>query len=357
MRCEFRQALRFDTEKHIVVHPQFGGRACPWPTCPGLIALCDAQPGRAQRCKRRAPRQHGHVPSRPVEGVANPSPNSACANDCYGGNHKGTISGRSNRWPLYKKRGGSIHAARSDMKLRYNLYLTVLQGNELTKESADGAVSQPWMALFDLDGTLTWRDTLLPFLLGFLGRRPHRALGLWRLPVAMVRYWQDRDRGALKSQVIRMIMGGERRAVIDAWAEAFVDNLKPKRRFRPLALAVVEAHRAAGDRLVLLSASPDLYVPLIGRLLGFERTVCTEVEWRGDRLDGHLKTANRRGEEKLRCMTWLREQYPALPIIAYGNSASDLDHMRHADRALLVNGDDAARRLAAKWDIAVSYWS
>jgi phosphatidylglycerophosphatase C len=226
----------------------------------------------------------------------------------------------------------------------------------LTQESADSPASQPWMALFDLDGTLTWRDTLLPFLLGFLRRRPHRALGLWRLPSALGSYWQDRDRGALKSRVIRMIMGGERRAVIDAWAEAFVHDLKPKQRFRPLALAVVEAHRAAGDRLVLMSASPDLYVPLIGRLLGFERTVCTEVEWRGDRLDGHLKTANRRGEEKLRCMTWLREQYPALPIIAYGNSATDLDYMRHADRALLVNGDDAARRLAAKWDIAVSYW-
>jgi len=226
----------------------------------------------------------------------------------------------------------------------------------LTKKSAGGPASQPWMALFDLDGTLTWRDTLLPFLWGFLRRRPHRALGLWRLPLALGSYWQDRDRGALKSRAIRMIMGGERRAVIDAWAEAFVDGLKLKQRFRPLALAVVEAHRAAGDRLILMSASPDLYVPLIGRLLGFERTICTEVEWRGDRLDGHLKTANRRGEEKLRCMTWLREQYPALPIIAYGNSASDLDHMRHADRALLVNGDDAARRLAAKWDIAVSYW-
>jgi phosphatidylglycerophosphatase C len=227
----------------------------------------------------------------------------------------------------------------------------------VTQESASSPASQPWMALFDLDGTLTWRDTLLPFLLGFLRRRPHRALGLWRMPFALGRYWQDRDRGALKSRAIRMIMGGERRAVIDAWAEAFVHNLKSKQRFRPLALAVVEAHRAAGDRLVLMSASPDLYVPLIGRLLGFERTVCTEVEWRGDRLDGHLKTANRRGEEKLRCMTWLREQYPALPIIAYGNSAADLDHMRHADRALLVNGNDAARRLAAKWDIAVSYWS
>jgi len=154
-----------------------------------------------------------------------------------------------------------------------------------------------------------------------------------------------------------MIMGGETRSVIDAWAEAFVSSLKPQQRFRPLGLAVVEAHRAAGDHLVLLSASPDLYVPLIGRLLGFERTMCTEVQWQGDRLDGHLKTANRRGEEKQRCVTWLREQYLGLPIIAYGNSASDLDHMRDADRALLVNGDDAARRLAAKWNIAVSNWN
>ncbi len=48
---------------------------------------------------------------------------------------------------------------------------------------------------------------------------------------------------------------------------------------------------------------------------------------------------------------------PALPVIAYGNSASDLDHLRHADRALLVNGNSAARRLAAKWNIAVSYWN
>ncbi len=213
------------------------------------------------------------------------------------------------------------------------------------------------MALFDLDGTLTWQDTLLPFLLGFLMRRPHRALGLWRLPFTLGRYWQDRDHGMLKSRVIRMIMGGERRSVIDAWAETFVGSLAPTQRFRPVALAVVEAHRAAGDRLVLMSASPDLYVPLIGELLGFERTVCTELTWQGERLDGHLKTPNRRGEEKLRCMALLREQYRGLPIIAYGNSASDLDHMREAERALLVNGNDAARRLAAKWNIAVSYWN
>jgi phosphatidylglycerophosphatase C len=227
----------------------------------------------------------------------------------------------------------------------------------LPSNPADGGAARPWIALFDLDGTLTWRDTLLPFLLGYARRRPHRALRLWQLPLALARYWQDRDRGALKSSVIRMLMRNEKRSVVNAWAQNFVAELKRKQRFRPVALAVVEAHRAAGDHLVLLSASPDLYVPQVGQMLGFERTLCTEIEWQGERLDGRLKTPNRRGEEKLHCLAWLREQYPDSPVIAYGNSASDLDHMRQADRALLVNADSAARRLAAKWNIAVSYWN
>jgi phosphatidylglycerophosphatase C len=213
------------------------------------------------------------------------------------------------------------------------------------------------VAVFDLDGTLTWRDTLLPFLLSFLRRHPRRVMGLWRMPLALLSFVaQGRDRGALKSRVIRMVMGGAARTDIDACADAFVDTLRPRHRLRPAALAALEAHRTAGDHLVLLSASPDLYVPRIGRRLGFERTLCTELEWRADRLEGALRTANRRGAEKLRCLTWLRTQYPDLPIVAYGNSASDLDHMRQADRALLVNGNAAARAQAKQWGIPTSEW-
>ena len=39
----------------------------------------------------------------------------------------------------------------------------------------------PAVALFDLDGTLTWRDTLLPFLAGYACRHPTRLLRLWPL--------------------------------------------------------------------------------------------------------------------------------------------------------------------------------
>ncbi|MHB8474682.1 MAG: HAD family hydrolase [Steroidobacteraceae bacterium] len=215
-----------------------------------------------------------------------------------------------------------------------------------------------WLAVFDLDGTLTWRDTLVLFLLSFLRRHPWRVFGLWRLPIALLCFAaRGRDRGALKSRVIRMLMGGAARAEVDACADAFVGALRPARRLRPAALAALEAHRAAGDHLVLLSASPDLYVPRIGRYLGFERTLCTELAWRAERLDGGLKSANRRGAEKLRCLTWLRTQYPGLPIVAYGNSAADLDHLRQADRALLVNGNAAARALAKRWGIPTADWS
>jgi phosphatidylglycerophosphatase C len=106
-----------------------------------------------------------------------------------------------------------------------------------------------------------------------------------------------------------------------------------------------------------MSASPDLYVPDIGRSLGFERTICTEIKWHGDQLDGRLASKNCHGEEKLRWLQWLRRQYRGARIIAYGNSTSDLEHMREADRALLVNGNMEARRVARQWDIEVSSWT
>jgi phosphatidylglycerophosphatase C len=214
------------------------------------------------------------------------------------------------------------------------------------------------VAVFDLDGTLTWHDTLLPFLIGYVLKHPARLLRMWRVPLAFADFFAvNRDRGKLKSRVIRVVMGGATHASIDFWAETFVNGLHRRRMFRPAALAALESHRAAGDHLVLLSASPDLYVPRIGRLLGFERTLCTELVWAGQRLDGRLKTLNRRGEEKSRCLAWLREQYHDLPFVAYGNSGSDLPHLRQADRAILVNGSATARRAAAQAGVPVADWT
>jgi phosphatidylglycerophosphatase C len=213
------------------------------------------------------------------------------------------------------------------------------------------------VALFDLDGTLTHRDTLLPFLAGYLARHSSRLPRQWRLLPAVLGYaLGGRDRGLLKSRAIRAVMAGDTRTLVEVWAEQFVADLKPRGAFRVAGLAALEAHRSAGDRLVLLSASPDLYVPLIGRLLGFERTLCTEVRWDGERLDGALRTPNRHGAEKVSCLEQLRVDYPHAPVTAYGNSLSDIPHLALAERALLVNGNAAARRGAARAGIPTGEW-
>ena len=215
---------------------------------------------------------------------------------------------------------------------------------------------RPWVALFDLDGTITYKDTLLPFLFGFMWKHPMRLLRLWRAPPALWSYFLERDRGALKSRMIIMAMGGLKRVELSAFADEYVASLKGRGNLRPIALKVIATHREAGDKLVLLSASPDIYVEKIGALLGFEQTFCTELVWDGERLDGRLRTPNRRGPEKTRCLNQIKKLYEDLPVIAYGNATSDLDHMKKADSALLVNGDDAARKAARELDIPTGEW-
>jgi phosphatidylglycerophosphatase C len=213
----------------------------------------------------------------------------------------------------------------------------------------------PRVAVFDLDGTITYRDTLVPFLLHVLRRRPLRVLRLWPLPWALARYAVRQDRGVLKQSLIRYVLGGLGRAEIAAHVERFLDALWPSG-LRPGALEAIERHRVAGDRLVLLSASPDLYVPRIGTRLGFADVVCTGVQWDEERLHGDLTTANRHGPEKRRCVEELRARHPAARFVAYANAASDLAHLEIVDAPCLVNANAAARRQAAALGIRCDEW-
>jgi phosphatidylglycerophosphatase C len=163
------------------------------------------------------------------------------------------------------------------------------------------------------------------------------------------------DHGAVKSAAIRAALGGCAHAEIESWTGEFVPQLLT-RGMRADARAALEAHRGAGDRLVLLSASPDLYVPAIGRALGFTQTVCTGVAWDGERLVGHLTTPNQRGPQKARALAALRREHPGLAVVAYGNAASDLEHLALAERATLVNGSARARRAAARLNIDCVTW-
>jgi phosphatidylglycerophosphatase C len=193
------------------------------------------------------------------------------------------------------------------------------------------------LAVFDLDGTITRRDSFGPFLWGYLWRRPWR---LARAPLAFpaaARFLLDRDRGALKGTIIHALLGGAKRASIARWAERYVAELLAVGLYAE-ALAAIAMHRNRGDRLLLMSASTDLYIPLIGRALGFDEIICTEVRWRSDdRLDGRLSSANCRGEEKRRCLAAVIARDAPGRLYAYGDSRADLLHMQLVQEAYLIN--------------------
>jgi HAD superfamily phosphoserine phosphatase-like hydrolase len=212
------------------------------------------------------------------------------------------------------------------------------------------------VAVFDLDGTVTWHDTLVPYLLHALAEHPRRVARLWTLPATLAGFVVDRDRGRLKSRLIRAALGGLGRDEVARLTRGFLDA-RQAGLVRPAALAAIARHRAAGDWLVLLSASTDFYVCELGARLGFDEVICTEVRWQGDRLDGALLTANRRGAEKTRCLEALRARHPGARITAYANAASDLEHLARADAALLVNGAAGTCRKARRLGLECGRWN
>ncbi len=212
------------------------------------------------------------------------------------------------------------------------------------------------IAIFDLDGTITRHDTLFPLVLRWLARRPWQLARLLLVVPAALRFLFDRDRAALKQSLLRATMRGTPRAALAEFARGFVRDTIATGSFHD-ALSTVRRHRDAGHHLVLMSASVDFYVPEFARQLEFDQVISTEVRWKDDRLDGTLTSPNRRGEEKAQCLRALLAVRPDADTYAYGNSASDLPHLKLVRHGMLVNGSLAARREAAELGVSCVDWT
>lgn len=212
------------------------------------------------------------------------------------------------------------------------------------------ATPPPGIALFDLDGTLLawdcqllfrhfvvrrqpWRALLLPAFLALAPLAP--VLGTTRMKRAFLSYlWQIRP------------------DQLATYARDFARALMPA--IYPELRAEVERHRAAGNLLVLSSASPEFYVAEIGRLLGFDLSLGTRVtpgSW-------FPALVNHKGAAKVER---LREVLPNSYFAAgglrachgYTDSRADLPMLALCQSATLVNPDPAltAHARDAGWNI------
>jgi HAD superfamily hydrolase (TIGR01490 family) len=213
------------------------------------------------------------------------------------------------------------------------------------------------LALFDLDGTISRGDTYLAYLLGFLARRPLSWPRAMPLPTAVAAHYVGwRDNTWLKTTFLKAIMGGRDRATVEAWTVAFLAGLR-RRGLRRRALDAIDRHKAAGDRLVLATASPDLYVVPLGSMLGFDEVICTRTLWGPDgRLTGALDGGNCYGANKLdRVRASLDSQRPGA-VTFYSDHHSDLPLLQAVDSPVVVNPSRAMSRTVAALGMRIEHW-
>lgn len=223
---------------------------------------------------------------------------------------------------------------------------------------ADAGV--PPVAIFDLDGTITRSDTFLAFLVGCLARSPGRWHAAPALAWAVGLYAAGRrDNGWLKAFFLGRIVGGRSPAELDGWVRAFVARVLA-REVLPAARDEIARLRAGGARLVMASASPDLYVERLARELGFDHLVCTRVARLPDgRWAGHLDGGNCYGVEKRRRIEQYLASIGAQPAQAafYSDHHSDLPLFEAVGRRYAVNPTPKMAELARRLGFDTLHWS
>jgi phosphatidylglycerophosphatase C len=197
------------------------------------------------------------------------------------------------------------------------------------------------VAAFDVDGTLSYRDTMVPFLMRVRGRAPVARALLTASPI-LVRTaagLESRTR-AKEALFIRTLRGwwlDELRPIAEEHARDVVD-----RQLRPDRLQRLRWHQQQGHEVVLVSAALDIYMSAVGRLLGCTATIATrlEVDRRG-RVTGRLFGDNVRGPAKQRLLReWLGEDAEQVKLWAYGDSDGDTELLAMADVATLLRSRD-----------------
>jgi phosphatidylglycerophosphatase C len=192
------------------------------------------------------------------------------------------------------------------------------------------------VAAFDFDGTLTAADTFMAFLRFARGPRA-AASALARAAVSgTLNPGGLERRDAIKANVIAGLLTG---APLDELADAGRRyGAVAAAQVTPEMLELVDQHRSAGHRIVIVSASLELYLKPAAELLDIGAVLATRLEVGTDgNLTGRFEGANCRGPEKLRRLSeWIATfdgPDGSPPVWAYGNSSGDAEMMRSADVA------------------------
>lgn len=208
---------------------------------------------------------------------------------------------------------------------------------------ADRAEVPAWAA-FDFDGTMTRRDTLVPYLMrlrGWVGLGAVLAAeSPWLLAYSLGLMPNDQA----KEHLLRRALGGVSRRRLEEQGRLFA-QLDIANLLRMTMMERLYRHIKAGHRCVLVTASLTLYTRPWAEAVGFADVIGSELEFDDAGLaTGRLAGGNCYGPQKaLR----LREHKAGRALhYAYGDSRGDHEMLAMAKQSWLLNaGNDFGGKL------------
>lgn len=184
------------------------------------------------------------------------------------------------------------------------------------------------LALFDFDGTLYRGDSFTGFIFHARSKRHIFKHGLKILPWIQAYYLNLYPANAMRPKLFAAIFSQTPQNELQTIAADYAQRLIS--RLNPALYQQLLQHQAQGDDVVLVSASIDLYLTEVCKLLGID-LICTETECINQVLTGRYTTPDC---SELQKSVRIRARYQLEDyqhIYAYGNSNEDLEMLKLAD--------------------------
>jgi phosphatidylglycerophosphatase C len=200
------------------------------------------------------------------------------------------------------------------------------------------------VAYFDFDGTLTTKDTLVPFLIHCVGW-PRFLLNLPRiLPWAILYLSRIINNEVTKQKTLTILLKGRTFYDIDKSAKSFA-YAKLSKYIQPEIFAKLEYHKEHRHQVILVSANLAIYLRYWATMHKLDEVIGTEIEFINNIATGNLATSNCYGEHKvIRINEYLGESHLSFNYsYAYGNSKGDYELLDYVNEGYWVEDGEFRR--------------
>ncbi len=192
----------------------------------------------------------------------------------------------------------------------------------MTQEMLEaGPAAAPVLSVFDFDGTLTKRDSFVPFLRYAFGKRAFAVRMIRMLPDAIRYLGKGLSRDELKAVLIASFLEGVSVAWIEQRASEF-QRAYWRRLMRPAGVRSVAAELASGAQVTICSASPRLVLEPFAGELGI-KLIATELEVADGKLTGKISGSNCRCENKVLRLEAVYGPLENFRLKAWGDTRGD----------------------------------